>query len=89
MVTKCANPSCGAVFRYLRGGRLFLIEVPIRMQAAVTSFPETGFGKSQFHSNEYFWLCQECAKNMTINSDETGHAFVAVQERKYLKQSSR
>ena len=89
MVTKCANPSCGAVFRYLRGGRLFLFEVPMRMRTAVTSFPETGFGKSQFRSKEYFWLCQECAKNMTINSDETGHAFVAVHERKYLKQSSR
>jgi hypothetical protein len=57
------------------------------MQAAVTPFPETG--KSLFRNSEYFWLCQECAKSMTINSDENGHAFVAVHEPKYLKQSSR
>jgi hypothetical protein len=30
MVTKCANPSCGASFQYLRGGKLFLVDLPRR-----------------------------------------------------------
>jgi hypothetical protein len=51
--------------------------------------PETGFRNSEFRCGEYFWLCEECAKSMTITSDEDGHAFVAAQEQTYLKQSSR
>jgi len=89
MVTKCANPSCSTVFRYLRGGRLFLMEGPRSPLNSVLSSSESGFGKSEFRSGEYFWLCQECAKSMTINSDKNGHAFVAVDEREYLNQSSR
>src|ERR1043165_7025326 len=27
MVTKCANPACSALFRYLHGGRLYRLEV--------------------------------------------------------------
>ncbi len=77
MVTKCANPSCSAGFRYLRGGRLFLFEVSKSPPMSVLSSSESGFRKSEFRSSEYFWLCEECAKSMTINSDENGHAFVA------------
>ena len=89
MVTKCANPSCGAVFRYLRGGRLFLLEMPRSLLTSVLSSPESGFGKGEFRSGEYFWLCEECAKEMTITTDENGHAFVAAHGQKYLKRSSR
>ncbi len=89
MVTKCANPSCSAVFRYLRGGRLFLFELPRSSPTSVPSSPESGFGKSEFRSGEYFWLCEECAKGMTITSDENGHALVAAYEERYLKGSSR
>ena len=85
MVTKCANPSCSAVFRYLKGGRLFLFEAPPRLSASVPSTPETEFHRSQVRSGEYFWLCEECAKNMTITSDENGHAFVAAYEPRFLK----
>jgi hypothetical protein len=89
MVTKCANPSCSAVFRYLRGGRLFLFETTNKMPTAVPPSSETGFGKSEFRSGEYFWLCEKCAKGMTITSDENGHAFVAAYEEGYLKGFSR
>jgi hypothetical protein len=65
------------------------MEGPRSPLKSVLSSPESGFGKSEFRSGEYFWLCQECAKSMTISSDENGHAFVAVHEREYLKQSSR
>jgi len=59
------------------------------MRTAVPPFPETGFGKSEFQSGEYFWLCEECAKDMTITSDETGRAFVAGREKRYMKRPSR
>ena len=76
MVTKCANSSCSAGFRYLRGGRLFLFEVSQGPPMSGLSSSESGFRKSEFRSSEYFWLSEECAKSMTINSDESGRAFV-------------
>jgi hypothetical protein len=63
--------------------------VPNKWPTAIPPFPETGFRKSEFRIGEYFWLCEECAKGMTITSDENGHAFVAAREQKYLKRSSR
>jgi hypothetical protein len=54
MVTKCANPDCGAPFLYLRHGRLFAIPRP---------------GASLRAANiEYFWLCGNCAGRLTIDS---------------------
>ena len=70
MITKCANPACSTVFRYLRGGKLFLFEVPQRQRRC------RPLQKSEFRSGEYFWLCEECAKSMTITSRENGHALV-------------
>src|ERR1700746_860544 len=70
MITKCANPACSTVFRYLGGGKLFLFEVPQRQRRC------RPLQKSEFRSGEYFWLCEECAKSMTITSGENGHALV-------------
>jgi len=39
MITKCANPACSTVFRYLRGGKLFLFEVPQSMPTPVPPSP--------------------------------------------------
>jgi len=65
MVTKCANPSCGTFFRYLRGGKLFLLEMPPLMPRSSQADNEIQFSKHGPH-NEYFWLCEQCAKDMTI-----------------------
>jgi hypothetical protein len=48
MVTKCANPSCNVSFRYLREGKLFLVEPPPFEHAG-----ETEFQKGP-HRSEYF-----------------------------------
>ncbi len=54
MVSRCANPDCGAPFLYLRTGKLFVM-------------PRSGF--STRHSRvEYFWLCGNCSGNLTIDS---------------------
>ena len=75
MITKCANPACSTVFRYLRGGKLFLFEVPQRQRRC------RPLQKSEFRSGEYFWLCEECAKSMTITSRENGHALVTARSK--------
>ena len=71
MVTKCANPSCHESFRYLRGGKLFLIEPP-----PFGPPPEAEF-RDVFHPGEYFWLCKQCALTLTIASDKNGHVVLA------------
>ena len=63
MVTKCANPSCAAMFRYFRGGKLFVLASNSRAMMHEGDFREHGC------ATEYFWLCQECASTMTIISD--------------------
>lgn len=72
MVAKCANPSCDQQFRYLHRGRLFLVDQPRFM-------PET---EVEFHDgiqrSEYFWLCERCCQTMTITSDKSGHAVIAL-----------
>jgi len=72
MVAKCANPSCDHQFRYLHRGRLFLVDQP----------PFTPESEADFHDevqrSEYFWLCESCCQTMTITSDKSGHAVIAL-----------
>jgi hypothetical protein len=62
MLSKCNNPECSQLFRYLEGGRLFLLE----------SNPELEVIGSR---SEYFWLCPACSASMTLRlgEDETAH----------------
>lgn len=64
MVAQCANPRCGVPFRYLRQGRLFLVE---RRNG-------NGNGNSKGHRPttrlEYFWLCSECASHLTLTTEQ-------------------
>lgn len=76
MVTKCANPSCENPFRYLRKGKLFLLEKPPITLISVLSPPEAEFRQSA-PRGEYFWLCDECAQNMTVTSDGHGGVLIA------------
>jgi len=54
MLAKCSNPRCTAAFRYLEGGRLFLLE-----EDAEHSVSKSG-------RLEYFWLCNDCSSTMTL-----------------------
>ncbi len=62
MVSKCANPDCPAVFRYLREGRLFNFEV-------TKSNPSRVVGVHAARIYEHFWLCPSCSVNMTLVKD--------------------
>jgi hypothetical protein len=58
MLSKCTNLGCSAVFRYLEGGRLFLLE--------------EDWNRKEYKSGrfEYFWLCQDCSATMTLRLRE-------------------
>jgi hypothetical protein len=65
MISKCANPTCSARFRYLHEGKLFRFD----REAKADSQPLLGFDPTLLkHSPgvEFFWLCTKCAANLTL-----------------------
>ena len=62
MLSKCANPGCSARFLYLNRGKLFRIP----RQAADGSKDNLSDNKKTTQRLEYFWLCSDCAGEMTL-----------------------
>jgi len=58
MVSKCANPECSEVFRYLHQGKIFLL----------CPTPEVEIVAGNAHPSLYerFWLCDKCSKRITV-----------------------
>ncbi len=55
MLSKCVNPGCTAVFRYLHEGKVFRLE------------RDLGDDSDKHARNfEYFWLCSTCASFLTV-----------------------
>ena|ERR1700733_1888874 len=69
MLSKCANPLCSASFRYFHEGRLFRIEVPSRSAEDVQT------ARPAAHV-EFFWLCDRCTPQMTLQHDGRGNVSV-------------
>lgn len=59
MVSRCANPSCDAHFKYLREGRLFQFRAGNLAPRLAAS---TG-------GVEFWWLCPRCCISMTLVKD--------------------
>ena len=57
MLEKCANPACSAIFRRLRDGRVFVIEV----ESSASGFS---------HQRQHYWLCNSCCRSMTVIVDK-------------------
>ena len=72
MLSKCANPSCTASFLYFHQGKLFRMETEMLAhdprQAAVAAKIE--------RRTEFFWLCDRCASEMTVEYDSKGNVLV-------------
>jgi hypothetical protein len=66
MMSKCANPSCPSVFRYLRDGKLF--QVPAGTAARISGKRTTEQSNTPGR-DEFFWLCGTCSKELTIHVD--------------------
>jgi len=58
MLSKCANPECAEVFRYLHEGKIFRLS-PTPEVEATTKLPASLL-------YERFWLCDACSKRMTL-----------------------
>jgi len=58
MIAKCANSSCREEFVRFRDGRLYAFELQPRAVG--------GNGKSNGRTTEWFWLCGECARELTL-----------------------
>lgn len=58
MLSKCANPECSEMFRYLRQGKVFRLAPSPAVQAAATALG--------CQLNERFWLCGRCSQEMTV-----------------------
>ena len=65
MLAKCANPECGARFRYLNEGTVYIAEWPSEGAAcALTDWdgpPDRHAGR-----REMFWLCSTCNGRLTL-----------------------
>lgn len=64
MLSKCANPNCRALFRYLHEGKLYVIAP----KEALARHTPRGAAKSGHI--EYAWLCSSCCLHLTIRLDE-------------------
>ena len=62
MLSKCANPPCPNVFRYLHEGRLFLIDYA----SGASGRDRSTIGSA---GPEYAWLCSSCCRDLTIRID--------------------
>ena len=69
MLSKCANPGCSNMFRYLRQGKLFLIEVAARSCIRRT-IADSHSGTSR--AIDYVWLCASCCREMTVCIEQDG-----------------
>jgi len=75
MVTHCVNPACDTPFRYLRGGRLFLVDSPSVLQGS-NHDPQS----NTVRLSEFFWLCEQCSQSMQIMLDKTGDVVLVAGE---------
>lgn len=64
MLSKCANPDCGASFHYLGEGKLYEIRYDAESAVRQVLPPKKAAGRS-----ERFWLCDQCSEHMTLAVD--------------------
>jgi len=83
MLSKCANPECSANFRYLHQGKLFRIETSVGLDHRRANLGSDDDKKKPLRRLEFYWLCEDCTKKMTVILDkETG---VSVRPFRYLQ----
>jgi hypothetical protein len=77
MISKCANPKCSAVFRYLHEGKLFEFERRSLQELSIAVLSGNRDEKP-LHEIECFWLCDSCASAMALVRDPRTHGIVIV-----------
>ena len=70
MLSKCANPDCGARFRYLKEGTVYIAEWPNEGDTCeLTS--SAGPLHVRWERREMFWLCSDCNRKLTLIAEGT------------------
>jgi hypothetical protein len=80
MVSKCANPDCSAPFRYFHTGKLFQSETSRGVDRRSTMGQDVQQGKP-VRRLEFFWLCDDCARKMTLIFDKESGVAVHARDR--------
>jgi hypothetical protein len=76
MLNKCANPACPNVFRSLRHGKLFLLEIEPASDSIASSSAMSRRERIARRVERY-WLCDCCASLLTLTF-ERGRGMVTV-----------
>jgi hypothetical protein len=77
VISKCANPKCPAVFRYLHEGKLFEFEMRSFDELLTDPSPEGSRDKPS-REMECFWLCDSCASTMSLVHKPHTHEVIVV-----------
>jgi hypothetical protein len=88
MLSKCANPACGAKLHYLGDGKIYRMETePQRHFDLPGHGAAAGVDSSDSQIDtqppvtgrrEYFWLCRECSHDMTLAFQQRGVVVVPI-----------
>ncbi len=65
MLSRCANPACGAPFRYLNQGMVYLAEWANEGDACELADPAGPLNK-RWGRREMYWLCSTCNRTLTL-----------------------
>ena len=65
MLSKCANPACSAVFRYLHEGKLFVLSKAPPTTSLAVALTDCVLA-------EHFWLCGPCSRQMRVSRNGDG-----------------
>ena len=71
MVSKCANPGCEKPFRYFHTGKLFRLDKAGGFERRRILGDERSDAKKPMRHVEFYWLCDDCAKQMTLTFDQS------------------
>jgi hypothetical protein len=71
MLSKCANPGCSASFHYLHQGKLFRWDTRTSAGEKGSAFGTDPGEKKPSRRVEFFWLCGDCASQMTLIFDRS------------------
>jgi hypothetical protein len=72
MLAKCANPGCSIPFLYLHHGKLFRWENRCVAGDTRPSFGADPEIKRPLVRVEFFWLCDDCARVVTLVKNGVG-----------------
>lgn len=88
MISKCANPKCGAEFRHSDEGRLFPFEIRGPVEPCV-DVPAAICEKTPDHATVYFWLCGGCCHQFTLQfTVETGVKLIPLRNQEHVSPPS-